>query len=102
MPVSVVFAPEAEVQLLSLYRFIATQATPAVAQRYVSGIIGYCESLRTFPHRGMRRDDIRPGLRITNYRKRVVVAFAVDESRVEIVGVFYGGRDFERSLADGP
>ncbi len=39
MRVSVVFTPEAEAQLLSLYRFIAARATPAVAQRYVSGII---------------------------------------------------------------
>jgi len=100
MRVSVVFTPEAEAQLLSLYRFIAARATPAVAQRYVSGMIEYCESLRTFPHRGMRRDDIRPGLRITNFRKRVVVAFAVDQDRVEIIGVFYGGRDFERALAE--
>ena len=46
MRVSVVFTPEAEAQLLSLYRFIAARAMPAVAQRYVSGIIGYCESLR--------------------------------------------------------
>ena len=36
MRVSVVFTPEAEAQLLSLYRFIAARATPAVAQRYVS------------------------------------------------------------------
>ncbi|MCH5519560.1 hypothetical protein [Pseudomonas syringae] len=39
--------------------------------------------------------DIRPGLRITHYRKRAVVAFAVDAVQVKILGIFYGGQDFE-------
>jgi toxin ParE1/3/4 len=48
----------------------------------------------------MPHDDIRPGLRITNYRKRAVIAFEVDDAlaRVSILGVYYGGRDFERAL----
>jgi plasmid stabilization system protein ParE len=51
--------------------------------------------LQTFPHRGTRRDDIRPGLRITNYKKRVAIAFDVDAEQVSIIGVFYGGQDYE-------
>jgi plasmid stabilization system protein ParE len=49
----------------------------------------------------MRRDDIRPGLRITNYRKRTVIAFAVDTDaeRVEILGIFHGGQDYEAGLS---
>jgi len=30
------------------------------------------------PARAVRRDDIRPGLHLTNYRGRVVIAFAVE------------------------
>ena len=53
-----------------------------------------------FPCRGIRRDDIRPGLRITNYKKRVVIAFDVDvdAALVSILGVFYGGQDYEVAL----
>jgi toxin ParE1/3/4 len=46
----------------------------------------------------MRRDDIRPGLRITNYKKRAVIAFAVDAEVVSIIGVYYGGQDYESVL----
>jgi len=60
----------------------------------------YCESLSTFPARGNRRDDIRPGLRIANYRKRVAIAFHVDEDRVNIIGVVYGGQDDEAALLE--
>jgi antitoxin ParD1/3/4 len=40
------------------------------------------ENLRTFPLRGTQGDDLRPGLRITNYKKRAVIAFGVDTETV--------------------
>lgn len=94
----VIFAPEAQEQLAALYRYIAAAASPETAERYTSAIVTYCESLHTFPNRGTRRDDVRPGLRITNYKKRTVIAFAVDAGRVSIIGVYYGGQDFETAL----
>jgi plasmid stabilization system protein ParE len=75
----VVFSPEAQDQLVDLYRYIASAASPAVAARHTDAIVGYCESLSLFPARGNRRDDVRPGLRITHYRKRTVIAFAVED-----------------------
>jgi toxin ParE1/3/4 len=100
MSVTVVFTPEAEAQLAELYRYIAVAASPEVAARYTDSIVTYCESLRTFPRRGIKRDDIRPGLRITNYRKRVVIAFDVDSDHVTIIGAFYGGQDYETALQE--
>jgi plasmid stabilization system protein ParE len=50
------------------------------------------------PLRGTCRDDIRPGLRITNYKKRTVIAFNVDAELVSIIGVFYAGQDYETDL----
>lgn len=94
----VVFAPEAVAQLEALYRYIAEAASPHVAQRYTSAIVTYCETLQKFPQRGTRRDDIRPGLRITNYKGRAVIAFEVGVDLVSIIGVFYGGQDFESEL----
>ena len=58
----VVFSPEAQDQLVDLYRYIASAASPAVAVRYTDAIVAYCESLNLFPARGTRRDDVRPGL----------------------------------------
>lgn len=96
----VVFAPEAEDDLVELFQYIAEQGASLNAARYTEAIVAYCETLASFPHRGMPRDDIRPGLRITNYRKRAVIAFQVDDAsaRVSILGVYYGGRDFESAL----
>ena len=94
----VVFTPEAQEQLAALYRYIAAAASPEIAERYTSAIVAHCECLQTFPHRGTRRGDIRPGLCITNYKKRTVIAFDVNAELVSILGVFYGGQDYETSL----
>jgi toxin ParE1/3/4 len=96
----VIFSPEAVEQLADLYQYIASAASPGIAERYVSTIIAYCETLETFPLRGAQRDDIRPGLRITNYKGRTVIALAVDASQVSILGVFYGGQDYVTALQD--
>ena len=48
------------------------------------------------------RDDVRPGLRVTHYKKRAVIAFYVAFDQVSIVGVFYGGQDYESVLQDDP
>lgn len=98
---AVVFSPEATENLVSLYQYIAEHGSPTTAARYTEAIVAYCECLATFPHRGTKRDDIRPGLRITNYKHRAVIAFEVNEEaeRVAIVGVFYGGRDYARASA---
>jgi len=98
MHYAVVFSPEALEQLESLYQYIADAASPEIAYRYTNAIVTYCEGLHSFPHRGTRRDDVRPGLRVTNYKKRAVIAFDVVADRVSIIGVFYGGQDYESLL----
>jgi len=96
----IVFAPEAEEQLAALYRYIASGSSTDIADRFTEAIVQFCESLSTFPQRGNKRDDVRPGLRVTHYRKRVVIAFVVDAGLVSILGVFYGGQDYETNLQD--
>jgi plasmid stabilization system protein ParE len=94
------FAPEAEEHLAALAIYIADNASPRIAEGYLGALVESCESLREFPHRGTRRDDVRPGLRITHHHGRAIIAFAIDELavRVTILGIYYGGRDYESDL----
>ncbi len=46
----------------------------------------------------MARDDLRPGLRFVGFRRGVTVAFTVTEENVEILGIYYSGRDYEALL----
>lgn len=97
---AVVYSPRAQQQLSSLYLWIAEQSGfPDRAEGYVSAIFDYCEELAAFSFRGIARDDLRPGLRTIGFRRRVVIAFAVQERTVEILGVYYGGQDYESLLS---
>ncbi|MBN8750718.1 MAG: type II toxin-antitoxin system RelE/ParE family toxin [Variovorax sp.] len=86
--------------MADLYHYIAASASPDIASRFAEAIVAYCESLRTFPHRGTQRDDFRPGLRVTRYKHRTVIACDVVAEQVSIIGIFYGGQDYESALHD--
>ncbi|CCE25458.1 type II toxin-antitoxin system RelE/ParE family toxin [Methylotuvimicrobium alcaliphilum] len=44
----VIFSLEAEEQLTSLYRYLAVEASPNIAERYTDAIVSYCEGLSIF------------------------------------------------------
>lgn len=100
MAFEIIFAPEAEAQLVALYRYIAREASPDIAERFVGAIVEHCEKLEEFPSRGTPRDDIRLGLRTLSFRRRVTIAYAVEAERATILGLFYGGQDWE-TIMDG-
>ncbi|MBA2919316.1 type II toxin-antitoxin system RelE/ParE family toxin [Sphingomonas sp. MAH-20] len=94
----VVLDAEAEAQLEDLFMYIAQDASIEVAERFTDAIVEQCEALSHFPNRGTPRDDIQPGLRTIAFRRAVTIAYAVDEDRVEVLGIFYRGRDYESLL----
>jgi toxin ParE1/3/4 len=77
---------------------VAAAGSPLAASDLVDAIVTFCEDLAPFPLRGTARDDIRPGLRTIGFRRRAVVAFVVGDDAVVVLGVFYGGRDYEPVL----
>lgn len=95
MNFEIIFAPEAEEQILSLHQYISEQANKMVADNYINSLLDYLAGFSTFPERGNKRDDIRHGLRVTNFRHRTVIAFAVDEEQVIIAGIYHGGQNYE-------
>jgi toxin ParE1/3/4 len=96
----VIFRPQAEANLMALYRYIAEASGLGIAGDYIHRIEIACMSLATFPNRGAKRDDLSPGLRTIAFERRVTIAYRVIKTRVEIVTIAYGGRDFESDLQD--
>jgi toxin ParE1/3/4 len=94
----VVFRRRAESRLIELYDYISEQAGPDIAIGYIRRIRTACLALSDFPERGRKRDDVLPGLRVIGFERRVNIVFRVLKTRVEIVTIAYGGRDFEREL----
>lgn len=96
------YRPEARADLAKLYDYIVEQSSSHDrAQGYVRRIQAACEKLKAFPEVGRLRDDLRPGVRILGFERRVVIVYMVLASGdVEIGRVFYGGRDYEALVSD--
>lgn len=98
------YSPEAEQQLNELDDWISKAASAEIARRFVSAILDQVDGILVFPLAGRARDDVRPGMRTSTFKKRTLVAYEVDESSgelvVNILGVFHGGQDWEAALGE--
>lgn len=76
----------------------------ALADRTIDVIRDFIKSLSKVPHRGTKRDDLRPGFRIVPFRRRTAVAIEIDDKNgvVTVLRVFYGGQDYEAVLRRPP
>jgi len=97
----VVFAPEARDDILELYEYIAAKADPERARNYTERIVSYCRGFSVFSERGRRRDDLRPGLRVIGFERRVTIAFHVSSAKVTIDRILYAGRDLTTAFSGG-
>ena len=99
---NVILRPAAEDDLTGIYRYIAARSGyPERAIGYIRRIRAFCDTLASFPERGQRRDDLRPGLLVIGFERRVVIAYAIlDNGDIEIGRIFYGGRDYEAIMRD--
>ena len=94
----VMFAPEATGDLIGLYDWIAAAASPAVAMGYLERVETFCLRLGVGSERGYRRDDIRPGLRVIGFERRLNIAFVVTDETVTVLRVFSAGRNWETAF----
>lgn len=100
MSVQVRFSERAIADLQDIYDYVAPRGGERVARDHVAQIYACCLDFRTFPERGTRRDDLRPGLRLVGYRRQAIIAFAVLDEQVTILRVLHRGRDIDTVLAE--
>ena len=102
-PFEVLFEHAATAQLNEIYDYVEDRAGRDIAAKFVNEIQDFCFRLEHTPERGTKRDDLRAGLRTIGYRRRATILFEVDhkQHRVVIVGIYYGGRNYESDFGDG-
>src|SRR5690348_6998871 len=86
------FRPSAEADLFGIYRYIAAESGHTVASGFIDRAEAACLALETFPERGTRRDDVRPGLRTMGFERRATIVFQVQKSEVVIIRIFTADR----------
>ncbi|TAV51410.1 type II toxin-antitoxin system RelE/ParE family toxin [Rhizobium leguminosarum] len=92
MALKVVFRPRAEKDLLDIYAFIAADNSMA-AMEFIRRLRQICHGLEDMPERGAPREDFAPGVRILVFERRVTIAYRVLKDRVQILRLFYAGRN---------
>ncbi len=88
------FGRKAREDLLALYDHIAADAGAERGMDYAGRVERACLGLADFPARGAPRDDIRPGLRVLAFQRRVLIGYTVADAEVRILRNLYGGRQF--------
>ena len=78
----------------TIFDFIARDS-PRNAIEFTRRIRERCLSLREFPERGLRRDDLGQGLRTIGLERRVLIVYRILPDRIQVVHIYYGGRDVE-------
>ncbi|WP_313601952.1 type II toxin-antitoxin system RelE/ParE family toxin [Rhizobium sp.] len=98
MSYRIIYTPETEAELDTIYDHIAAAAGTRIAGDFVDGIITFIEGLQTFPARGTIRESSIPNLRIIGYRHSVSIAFVVQGNEVVILGVFRRGQNITSEI----
>ena len=95
----VVWSLEADRDLLDIWSFLASAASPEVADDQIRKIVRACEPLSDQPLLGRMRDELVPGLR-SKIAYPHVIFYRVTTAAVEIVRVFDGRRDLDDIFED--
>lgn len=88
------FTRRARQDFLQLLDWIAEKAGADVARNYAERVEEFCESLGYASERGHRRDDLRPGMRVVGFERRITLTFVVHDDEVWILRLYYGGRNW--------
>lgn len=97
----VAFREEAVSDLATIFAYILENTgSPASAKNHVKRLEQQCNALSLFPHRGIQRNDIRPGLRLLPIERRSVIAYIIEVEAVRIINIFHAGQDFDTLLRD--
>lgn len=96
----VVFTETARGDLLDIYGWISAASDWETAGRYIARLERFCMALDLASERGSLRGDVRPGLRIVGFERRISIAFEVTDDAVNILRLFPAGRDWEAELSE--
>lgn len=85
----------AQQDINELLEYLVPRAGATIARNYVGRLNTFLQGFETFPERGMRRDDVSPGLRLVGFRRKATIAFRVKGDRVTVLRVYHGGRNID-------
>ena len=87
--------PSALADIESIYLYVLEQSqNAAVAAGFTDRIVERVERIGDAPRGGAPRPDLGDGIRLVPFERSAVIVYRVIDETVEVVNVFYGGRDY--------
>ena len=88
--------------LMNIGHYIAEESgSIETAIAFTNRIERRCYKIGDAPNGGAPRPDLGKDIRLVPFEKSAVIIYRATEDAVEIVSVFYGGRDYEAILSSG-
>jgi toxin ParE1/3/4 len=97
-PSRLIWAPEADRDLLGIWGYYAAEASAEIADKIVQQIVTAARRVSGLPLSGRSRDDLKPGLRAA-LAHPYVVFYRLKGSDVEILRVLHERRNLPKALA---
>jgi toxin ParE1/3/4 len=92
----VCYRPTALTDLEDIFNVVLTVSkNPVTANRFITRLLRRCDRIGIVPRGGRPRDDLETGLRTVPFEHTAIIAYKVENERVEIANIFYGGRDYQ-------
>jgi toxin ParE1/3/4 len=89
---AVLFSRHAIQDLTNRFQYIKRYAGVYVARHEVARVFSFCKGLSTFPERGIRRDDVRQGIRPATFGGRYTIVYDWDSLTVTIIRIVGRGQ----------
>jgi len=70
------------------------------AHAFVDRINARCQRIGSVPEGNPLRPDLGPGIRLAPFERSAIILYCLSDTAVEIVRVYYGGRDYQSLLGD--
>ncbi|WP_157015954.1 type II toxin-antitoxin system RelE/ParE family toxin [Mesorhizobium xinjiangense] len=96
---SVRFSESARSDLLGIHDWISSVASWKTASAYIERLEHFCMALDLASERGTAREDVRGGLHVVGFERKISIAFRVTDHDVVILRIFRDGRDWESEFA---
>jgi toxin ParE1/3/4 len=101
--VPVTYRPDARNAIDEIFLYVLDASRhPPTAERFTDRILARCESIGDAPFGGAERPDLGAGIRAVPFEGRAVILYRVNDDAVEIVNIFYRGRDYQAIMANKP
>jgi toxin ParE1/3/4 len=94
---------EAVTDLQEIAAYIADKSgSRKTALGFIRRIKARCLGIGEIPNGSPLREDLGPGIRLAAFERSAVIAYQVLPNSVEVVNIFYGGRDYETLMRVDP